>query len=147
MKACNSCQLRGYSRELCYLHVHRCHGHLAAQAAPPSLGLVGRVALGVAVGVCAALTVSVAASFFSGLDACRSLLPVLVVAASIPGAVYGFVQGYQSTHAPARPDRRTPGKGAAAPSLPSSSRARLSLLFVGRATRRDCITGPAGRSR
>ncbi len=134
MKACRSCQLRGYSRELCYLHIHRCQGHEEAQDNPPSLGLAGRVAMGVAVGVFAALTVSVAASFFSGLDACRSLLPVLVVAASIPGAVYGYVQGAHATHGLARGDRRGSARnGASSEVLPPSSRTRLSLIFVGHA--------------
>ena len=139
MKACNSCQLRGYSRELCYLHIHRCQGNQEAQDTPPGLGLVGRVATGVAVGVFAALTVSVAASFFSGLDTCRSLLPVLVVAASIPGGVCGFVQGYQATHTLTEPDRRgNDGKAS-----PSSSRARLSYIFVGHAAGGGRTTGSA----
>jgi hypothetical protein len=129
MKACHSCQLRGYSRELCYLHIHRCQGKPQAWDAPPSLGLAGRVAMGVAVGVFAGLTLSVAASFFAGLDACRSLLPVLAVAGSIPGAVYGFVQGHQANHAPRRPDLR--GNGTPSPPLLSGSRVRLYPIVVG----------------
>jgi hypothetical protein len=145
MRACKSCQLRGYSRELCYLHIHRCHGNRNSGDAPPSLGLVGRVAMGVAVGVFGALAVSVAASFFSGLELFRSLLPVLVIAGSIPGAVYGFVQGYQETRARERPDRRSNTRKRCPSHVgPSSSRARRKLIFVGHATGASRTSGSAG---
>jgi hypothetical protein len=144
MKACRSCHLRGYSRELCYLHIHRCHGRPETSDAPPSLGLAGRVAMGVAVGVFGALTVSVAASFFSGLDVFRSLLPVLVVAGSIPGAVYGFVQDYQETHALTRSSRRGSTRiRSLSRARPAASRARPNFIFVGQSARGNPSAGSA----
>jgi hypothetical protein len=93
MKACNRCQLRGYSRELCAVHVRHCRNDDQAQPTSPSLRVSVRVALGVAVGVFAALVVVTAASFVSGMSVFHTLLPVLVVASSLAGGVCGLVQG------------------------------------------------------
>jgi hypothetical protein len=97
----------------------------------------------VAAGVFAALTISVAASFFSGLDVCRSLLPVLVVAACIPGAVHGFVQGCQN-HTLARRERQGgTGNGTSSHMVSPSSRARLNLIFLGHPSGGNRPTGSA----
>jgi len=62
MNACDDCELRGYSRELCILHIRHCRNHPEAGVGSPSARVSARMAGGVALGVCAALVLATAAS-------------------------------------------------------------------------------------
>ena len=127
MKACDRCQLRGYSRELCAVHIHHCGGLVEEHPPSPGLKMVGRVAAGVAVGIFASLLVTASVSFVSGSSVFRTLLPVLVVASSIAGAAYGLVQGildakdHRQRQPPLRPNRMKR----------TQSRAPVGVFFLG----------------
>ena len=97
MKVCETCELRGYSRELCVVHMRHCHVEREPRPAPRALKLVSQVAGGVAVSVVLALLVATASSFVGGNALCQRLLPVLVLASSLMGAAYGLARGISVT--------------------------------------------------
>ena len=93
MKGCEDCDLRGYSRELCVVHLRHCRDRPQLREVPESLRVSARVAGGMAVGATAGLLVATAASFVGGAALLHALLLKLVASSGVVGGAWGLARG------------------------------------------------------
>lgn len=110
MSECDDCELRGYSRELCLIHLRHCRKLPERRPAPASLRLGARTAGGMALGATAGLLLSTAASFVGGPAVFYALMVKLVAAGGLIGGSWALVHGVgalRAQPAPA-PPRRAP---------------------------------------
>jgi hypothetical protein len=114
MNSCDQCDLKGYSRELCLMHIRHCRKHPGAGAASPATRVSARTAGGVAVGVSAGLILATAASFVGGPALFYALMLKLVAGGGLVGGGWGLAKGLAAE----RDDRRP---------APPPSRARRGL--------------------
>ncbi len=108
MKNCESCEMRGYSRELCAVHIRHCRKHPGGRPTPEPARLGARVAGGLAIGATAALLVSTAVSFVVGAAVFQSLMPTLVVGSGIVGGGWGLVRSFGRPRSDLEVDRTAP---------------------------------------
>ena len=93
MKQCDTCRLRGYSRELCALHSRHCRKDAGVE--PTVSGPVrisAAMAGGVAIGISAGLLLATAASFIGGDALFQTLLVKLVAGSGLIGGGWGVAR-------------------------------------------------------
>jgi hypothetical protein len=107
MKNCDDCELRGYSRELCVVHIRHCRKHPESGTGSPALRVGARAAGGLALGVTVGLLFSTAASFVGGPSVFYALMPWLVVGGGLLCGGYWLARGI-SDDKPAEPEPTAP---------------------------------------
>jgi len=121
MNVCDDCDLRGYSRELCMVHLRHCRKHPEGRAGSPAARVAARTAGGVALGVSASLVVATAASFVGGPSWFYAVMGWLVATGGLLGGGWGLGRGLAAERAlaprpapaPPRYHRRPPRRLAA----------------------------------
>jgi hypothetical protein len=114
MTGCDDCELRGYSRELCMMHIRHCKQHPDAKPAPASVRIGARAAGAMALGSTAGLLVATAASFVGGPTLFHSLMVALVAAGGLVGGGWGLARGVaelKPPEPPPQPARRATTRG------------------------------------
>jgi len=106
MNDCDDCELRGYSRELCMMHIRRCRRHPERRPAPVSLRIGARAAGGMALGATAGLLLATAASFVGGPTLFYAVMLKLVAGGGLIGGGWGLARGVATLRPP--PTRGTP---------------------------------------
>jgi hypothetical protein len=105
VRACNDCGIRGYSRELCTVHIRRQRRHPEPVRIPRPLTFGARVLGGLALGAGAGLLVATAASFVIGAAALAPAFLLKVVGAkALIGGFWGTSRAIAARRA--RGDRR-----------------------------------------
>jgi len=90
VKQCDACGLRGYSRELCTVHIRHCRKHPQQRELSAALKFGLKVMGGLALGASAGVLVATAASFVVGSAATApAFLLKLVSAKALFGGLWG----------------------------------------------------------
>jgi len=127
---CECCELRGYSRELCSVHMRHCGKQQPRELSEP-VKVGGKLVGGVAIGMLAGVLATTAASFVGGVALFQFLFVKLVTGGGAVGGGIGLARSVKRAGQP-RASVEEP-KVASRISRPSSGLGRAARLHAARA--------------
>jgi hypothetical protein len=95
MKECKDCEYKGYSPQLCMVHVKHCrkHGGRPRKPMPKSVKIGAKTLAGAGMGMAAVMLGSAAVSLVGGAALLHALLFKLGAGAGLTGGSIGLVKG------------------------------------------------------